>query len=227
MNTRNYSRLVPGEEIDAVRQWRFDDVDLRGHRLLEQARSEQQSADLARDQVVRQEAFAQGVTQGELQAQARVQQQMAEFTAQQGQAAGAQLAQLLAAAQLRLAEAEQTIAQGVLELACELARNLLRRELALDPQAIKPVLLEALGLLLVDAAPTVVRLNPLDHAALEAGAAAEFAQLSLLADPAIERGGCLVESAGSVVDARLQQRWRRALANLGLELPWSDDDEPA
>ena len=114
MNTRNYSRLVPGEEIDAVRQWRFDDVDLRGHRLLEQARSEQQSADLARDQVVREEAFAQGVAQGELQAQARVQQQMAEFTAQQGLAAGAQLAQLLAAAQLRLAEAEQTIAQGVL-----------------------------------------------------------------------------------------------------------------
>ena len=40
MNTRNYSRLVPGEEIDAVKQWRFDDVDLGGQRLLEQARSE-------------------------------------------------------------------------------------------------------------------------------------------------------------------------------------------
>lgn len=227
MSTRNYSRLVPGEEIDAIRQWQFDDVDLRGHRLLEQARSEQQSASLARDQALRQEAYAQGVAQGELQALSRVQQQMAEFTAQQGQAAGAQLAQLLAAAQVRLAEAEQTIAQGVLELACELARNLLRRELALDPQAIRPVLLEALGLLLVDAAPTVVRLHPLDHAALEAGAAAEFAQLSLLADPSIERGGCLVESAGSLVDARLPQRWRRAIANLGLELPWSDADEPA
>ena len=40
MNTRNYSRLVPGEEIDAVRQWRFDDVDLRGHRLLADALGE-------------------------------------------------------------------------------------------------------------------------------------------------------------------------------------------
>jgi flagellar assembly protein FliH len=41
------------------------------------------------------------------------------------------------------------------------------------------------------------------------------------------RGGCLVESAGTVVDGTLEKRWSRTVAKLGLQSSWevSNDDE--
>jgi flagellar assembly protein FliH len=44
--------------------------------------------------------------------------------------------------------------------------------------------------------------------------------LSLLSDASVTRGGCLVESAGTVVDGTLEKRWGRAVAKLGLESAW-------
>jgi flagellar assembly protein FliH len=58
---------------------------------------------------------------------------------------------------------------------------------------------------------------------------AEFPGMAmlLLADASIERGGCLVESAGTVVDGRLEKRWSRAIGQLGLQMPWeAAGDEP-
>jgi flagellar assembly protein FliH len=70
----------------------------------------------------------------------------------------------------------------------------------------------------------VVRLNPLDLDVLKDVVRAEFPGLSLtlLADAMVTRGGCLIESAGTVVDATLEKRWMRALASLGLSSPWED-----
>ena len=116
----------------------------------------------------------------------------------------------------------------MLELACELARQVLRRELTVNPQALLPVLREALGLLLADGKNAVVRLNAVDRDALAPTLETEFASLSLtlVADEAIAPGGCLVESAGTVVDATLPKRWARAVADLGVSLGWEQADEP-
>ncbi len=57
----------------------------------------------------------------------------------------------------------------------------------------------------------------------------EFSGLSLtlVADATITRGGCLVESAGTVVDGTMEKRWARAVARLGpgVVLGGSHDDE--
>ena len=139
------------------------------------------------------------------------------------------MAHLFEQVQAQLAAAEQTLAQGVLEIACELARQVLRRELATDTAALQPVLREALGLLLADGKSTVVRLNPSDRDTLANGAPNELANLALtlVADPSITPGGCVIESAGTVVDATVQKRWLRAIATLGLTTPWDTLDEPA
>jgi flagellar assembly protein FliH len=101
----------------------------------------------------------------------------------------------------------------------------LRQELSVNPNVLQPVVREALGLLVGDSKGSKVRLNPIDLDVLQDTLAAEFATLSLtlLPDPTIERGGCLVEAAGTIVDGTLQKRWTRAVANLGLDLSW---DEP-
>lgn len=225
---RNYTRFIPGEEIDAVQQWDFGAVDTRALLLAAQARAQQQAAERAQDDTLRQQGFTEGFEQGRAHATLEAQRQMSDLIAEQGQTAARHWAQLFESAQAELARAEQGIAQGVLELACELARQVMRRELAVNPQALLPVLREALGLLLADGKNAVVRLNAVDRDALAPTLETEFASLSLtlVADEGIAPGGCLVESAGTVVDATLPKRWARAVADLGVSLGWEQADEP-
>ena len=151
------------------------------------------------------------------------------FLGSQGPAptAARRLAALFASTSLQLQQSEQAIAQGVLELACELARQVLRQELSVNPNVLLPVVREALSLLLTDSKSAVVRMNPLDLEVLEEPLRAEFSSLSLtlLADARVDRGGCLVESAGTVVDATVEKRWIRATATLGLSVPWQESDD--
>jgi len=100
-------------------------------------------------------------------------------------------------------------------------------ELSANPNALLPVVREALGVLASDSKAAVVRMNPLDIDVLAEGLRQEFAGLSLtvLTDGTITRGGCLVESAGTVVDGTLEKRWTRAVASLGLESSWEVPDD--
>jgi len=43
----------------------------------------------------------------------------------------------------------------------------------------------------------------------------------LQADPGMERGGCVAETALGNIDASLQTRWQRVVGALGHNLPWS------
>lgn len=226
---RNFNRFIPGEEVGAVAQWDFSAVDTASILLAAQADSRQEAALQARDDAMRQEGYAQGFAQAQAQAVLETQHRIAEFTRNQGDEAAHRLAALFAATSLQLQQSEQAIAQGVLELACEVARQVLRQELSVNPNVLQPAVREALGLLLADSKSAVVRMNPLDMEVLEEPLRAEFSNLNLtlLADARVDRGGCLVESAGTVVDASVEKRWTRAVATLGLSVPWQEaDDEP-
>lgn len=224
---RNFTRFIPGEEIGAVAQWDFAAVDTASILLAAQAQAREAAAERGRDDAVRQEGYAQGFAQAQAQAALETQQRIAEFTRSQGEEAAHRLAALFASTSLQLQQSEQAIAQGVLELACEVARQVLRQELSVNPNVLLPVVREALSLLLTDSKSAVVRMNPLDLEVLEEPLRAEFSSLSLtlLADARVDRGGCLVESAGTVVDATVEKRWLRAAATLGLSVPWQESDD--
>ncbi|HEY8906231.1 MAG TPA: flagellar assembly protein FliH, partial [Rhodoferax sp.] len=166
---------------------------------------------------------------GKQQAQAEVQRQMQAFMSSQAQEAADKLAELFESAQRELQASEQAIAQGVLALSCELARQMLRHELTVNTEVVIPVLTEAVGLLGTEFKTAVVKMNPLDVAALGEQIQADFAGLnvSLRADPDVLKGGCLLESAGMVVDGTVQKRWQRAVATLGLSSNWEVPGEPA
>ena len=226
---RNFNRFIPGEEVGAVAQWDFSAVDTASILLAAQADSRQEAAEQARDDAMRQEGYAQGFAQAQAQAVLETQHRIAEFTRNQGDEAAQRLAAVFAATSLQLQQSEQAIAQGVLELACEVARQVLRQELSVNPNVLQPAVREALGMLLADSKSAVVRMNPLDLEVLEEPLRAEFSNLSLtlLADARVDRGGCLVESAGTVVDASVEKRWTRAVATLALSVPWQEAaDEP-
>jgi flagellar assembly protein FliH len=218
---RNFSRFIPGEEIDAVAQWRFGGMDAASILLQERGKTKD---DDAKAEVQRQQGYAEGFVQGRAQAMLEAQREINDFTANQGKDAAREFARLLEAVQAQLNAAEQATAQGVLELACELARQMLRNEISSNPNALLPVVREALGLLFTDSRGVQVKLNPLDLDVLEPVLREEFPNLplNLRADAAITRGGCLVDSGGTIVDGRLEKRWARAIAQLGQKLPWEE-----
>jgi len=232
MTLRNYDRFIPGEEIEAIEQWRFGAIDTAAQVRAAQIKARAAQEDAEQAEAARQQAFQQGLTQGmaqgHTQAQADLARQMQAFMDHQAQEAGARLATLFAAAQAQLLEAEQAMAQQVLALSCALARQVLQHELTVNPGVVLPVLREALAQLGADCKVAVVRLNPADVAALGEQIHAEFTgiALSLRADAAVQQGGCVLESAGLVIDGTLAERWQRVVASLGLSAAWEASDEP-
>ena len=226
---RDYSRFIPGEEIDAVEQWNFGAVDTASLVLAAQVKVREQAFDQVKSDALKQEGYAEGFAQGRAQATLEAQRQMRDYVANEGHKAAQGFVQLFATAQTELADAEQVMARGVLELACELARQVLRHELSVNPHALQPVIREALGLLVTDNKSALVRLNPLDLEVLEDVVRAEYLNLGLtfVADATLSRGGCLVESTGTVIDGTVEKRWLRAIGTLGLNSPWQECiDEP-
>lgn len=229
--TRSNNRFIPDEEIGAVTDWNFSAVDQSSVRFAAKLKAQALVEEQARDEEVRQagysEGYAQGFAQGHAQATLEGQRLINEYIETQGAEAARNFGQIFESAQAQLAESEQVMAKGVLELACELARQVLRHELSANPNALLPVVREALGVLASDSKAAVVRMNPLDIDVLAEGLRQEFAGLSLtvLTDGTITRGGCLVESAGTVVDGTLEKRWTRAVASLGLESSWEVPDD--
>lgn len=229
----DYARFIPGEEIIEVQQWQFGALDTAAQLLAKKDQDRQAQTLVAKNELERQQAYkegyAEGVKQGKVQASADVQKQMQDFLSTQGKESADKLGQLFAAAQHQLQDAEQAMAQGVLDLSCELARQVLRHELTINPLVVMPVLIEAIGLLGEDHKVVVVKLNSHDLNVLGKKIHADFAgmNLNLRADPQVLPGGCLVESAGTVVDASVQKRWQRAVATLGLTSYWEAAGEPS
>lgn len=244
VSSRTASRFIPREEINDLTRWAFSDVDEAALLLEQQERERERQAqileqqaqeDAIRDQGREQgysEGYAAGFEQGKAQAQAEAQKQLADYIAKQGRVAAEQFGALMASASNQLETAEQLAAQSVLELACELARQVLRKEIAGNPNALLPVVREALGQLFVDIRAAQVRLHPLDLDVLSDVLVEEFPNLKLTLQPDADltRGGCIVEAAGTVIDGRLEKRWLRAIGRVGQTTAWDDavsdgDDE--
>lgn len=222
-----YTRFIPREEVGDVTQWRFGAV---GAEIAPEEPADAPELPPALDQAAldaavqqaRNEAFAQGHAQGTEEATQEWQRRLDDYVSGQGAAAAEQFAAVASAFAQGLAGMQQEIAHGVLELACEVARHVLRRELQGDALALQPVITEALGTLVADGRPVVVRLNPADAQAMGPSLAGALATATIqwVADAEVSPGGCLVEQAGTMIDGRLEKRWQRALAPLGLDLPW-------
>lgn len=222
MTRSNHSRFIASDDIGAVIGVDFGAVDQASVRFAAKVKAREEAEERVRDGEARQIGFADGYAQGHAQATLEGHRQIAEYIETQGQDAARHYLQLFEASHAQIDESQQVMAKGVLELACELARQVLRHELSSNPNALQPVIREALGVLATDCKAALVRLNPLDLDVLEDVLRQEFKGLSLtlLGDAAITRGGCLVEAAGTVVDGTIEKRWGRTVAKLGLDSAW-------
>jgi flagellar assembly protein FliH len=144
----------------------------------------------------------------------------AQRSVQQARAADVQrLEQLLAALTAEFDGLAARTADTLLDLAVDIAAQVLRQEVQIRRDAILPVVHEALALVEHARAKPTLRLAPADveqvRSALDADGRLQGCRI--VADPAIGAGGCRVESASGEVDATLATRWRRVLQSLGTD----------
>lgn len=170
----------------------------------------------------RAEAFAEGHAAGTNEAETRARQEMQALVENRLQDQAERFAALVDEARQGLEEAQQDIARGTLDIACALARQVLRQELATRPGLLEAVVREAVDLLVADGRSVRVVLSTEDQAWLGGALEQEFASrgVAVVAEAAMAPGDCRLESAGAVVDGGIAPRWARAVASLGLTVPW-------
>jgi flagellar assembly protein FliH len=157
----------------------------------------------------RQEGWAQGHAEGHAAGLAAGQAQV--------QAQAERLLALAAALPEALARADAEIADSLLALALDVARQVVHRSLRADPHSILPLVQD-----LLHAEPALqgeprLLLHPDDLALVESALGPELqtAGWQLRTDETITRGGCRVQAATGAKDATLETRWARVAAAFG------------
>jgi flagellar assembly protein FliH len=144
----------------------------------------------------------------------------------EGQAqARAELAHLQAIAATfgaAVTNADETIANDVLDLALHLARAMLRTALDVRPELVIPVVREAIEYLPSLQQPALLVLHPQDAEIVRNGIGEELDKggWRVVPDPTIARGGCKVDTATNQIDAQTGARWQRLAHSLGKNLDW-------
>jgi flagellar assembly protein FliH len=124
-----------------------------------------------------------------------------------------------------LADADEVIANDVLDLALHLARGMLRAALPVKPELVLPVVRDAIAYLPVVQQPAMLMLNPLDVDLVRGAMADEIDKggWRVIEDASIERGGCKVDTASNQIDAQCEARWSRLTQALGKDVDWLEN----
>ncbi len=216
-----YSRFIPREELSSFASWSFGDVSAGATPDTAAPREAEVPTDPSevRAQQVRaarQSGYQDGYRDGLVALEGFKQSFAAQTTAQVGalvRSVGEQLDAL-----------QQEMARAIAATATSLARQVLRSELQARPEGVAQVAEQALDALLLSARHIVLRVHPDDHALIAGNSAEAIAARGarVVSDPSVSRGGCRIESDIGLVDATIDERWRRAVASLGSALPWHD-----
>lgn len=126
-----------------------------------------------------------------------------------------------------LAAMDESVAADLLALSLEVARQVVRDTIRLQPESILTVVREALQQL--PHQHTAIYLNPEDAALLRIhlGDQLSHAGHRIHDDSNLQRGDCLIEAGNTRIDASLSNRWRRVVAALGGTLELQQDAEDA
>lgn len=150
------------------------------------------------------------------------------FKAAFAQQATAQIGALLDAFDRQTQLLDARIAETLALTARQLAAQVLRHELSVQPGVVAGVAAEAVHEVMLSARQVSVFAHPDDLPLIAEGAAEALAQRGarLIADATLVRGDVVVDSDVGHVDARVQTRWAQALAALG-SAAGADETRPA
>lgn len=124
-----------------------------------------------------------------------------------------------------LTEFDQQVADELLALATEIARQVVREEITARPDIIVKLVHEALAELPHQHA--TIFLHPDDASLVRsyAGDTLAHAGHRVVEDARLAPGDCILESGSSQTNATLATRWRRVVETLGIASAWQDKEE--
>lgn len=145
------------------------------------------------------------------------------------QASAAKIDALMDNLQQSLATLDQQVANQLLATAVEIASQVLRQSLRVNPELLLPVVREAVATLYPHGGHPALFAHPDDAALIRTHLGEQLAHSNwrIIDDATLSTGGCRVEAGASEVDATLETRWRRVIEAIGVspewlsETPWS------
>ena len=217
-----YTRFIPREELGDFASWKPSHFGNAGDAAGPTPEPPAPTADdwQARIAAARQTGYQEGYRDGLV--------ALESFKQSFAQQATSQIGALLEAFDRQLGEIDQQAAQAVVRIAVQLARQVLRTELQLRPELVAQVAAEAVNAVMLSARHISVQVHPQDLPLVAEGATAalDARGARLQANPAIERGGVLVQSDVGAIDARIARRWAQAAAAMGSNETLAGDEGP-
>ena len=210
------NRFIPREQLSSVLPWQMAALDPQRSKrktgLIDEVAEREQAmlaVNLARDEGFRhglEVGYGQGHAAGEVRALRHNQ----------------QFSQIMSGLEGALAALDETVAEDLIELALGLARQVVCTHIHTRPDAIVPVVREALNGVIAIARHPRLMMHPDDAEAIKREMADELAahNCHVVPDARMVKGGVRIEDASFDLDATLPTRWDRTLATLGLKGDW-------
>ena len=203
------SRVIPGDSAPAVEAWQAPSVDATAAAVLSETEHvnphmmtvEELESLQAR---ARTEAWEQGRQEGLRAGAAEVQQRVLR------------LDQALQALAEPFRDLDQEVEQQLLTMVRALTRQLVRREMRIEPQQVVGVIRDAVSALPANSRDIRVHLHPADVDVVRECMGPEVTERAwrIEEDPVLEPGSCRVTSASSEIDARLETRLGRLISEM-------------
>ncbi|AXM98562.1 flagellar assembly protein FliH [Pseudomonas plecoglossicida] len=165
-------------------------------------------------EAIRQEAYNEGFATGEREGFHSTQLKVRQEAEQALAAKLASLEQLMGHLLEPIAEQDTQIEKTLVHLVAHMTRQVIGRELRNDSSQITQVLREALKLLPMGADNIRIHLNPQDFELAKALRERHEEGWKLLEDGALLPGGCRIETLHSRIDATMETRIEKAVAQL-------------
>ena len=211
--------VIPKEQMTAYQRWELSSFDQSGAMTgtgipsLASAREQQHIQKQARD-----DGYASGHAAGYGIGHD------AGYTAgtQQAQSEVARIHHLLQNVQEELNQMDQQVAQSLLDLSLAVANKMVRETLRVKPEVVLEIIREAVGILPQFNQNAHLVLHPEDAELVRKHMNDELAHAGwkIFTDAQIQRGGCLVKTAHSIIDATTEERWKRILQSVGQDHSW-------
>ena len=165
-------------------------------------------------EAIRQEAYNEGFATGEREGFHSTQIKVRQEAEQALDAKLQSLEQLMAHLLEPIAEQDAQIEKSLVHLVAHVAREVIGRELRSDSTQIAQVLRQALKLLPMGAENIRIHLNPQDFEQVKTLRERHEERWKLLEDESLLPGGCRIETAHSRIDASMETRMEKAVAQL-------------
>lgn len=207
--------VIPKEQMTAYQRWELSSFDQLGS----PAKAGKAVLDTKH---LQQQAHDQGYSVGHSAGYAAGHDAGYAIGIQQAKSEAAQIHTLMQNLQDALGQTDQEIAQSLLDLSLSVANKMVHEALQIRPEIILEIIREAIRILPQFNQNAHIVLHPGDAELVRKHMNDELvhAGWKLFTDPKIERGGCLVKTTHSLIDATTEARWKRILESIGQDHSW-------